>query len=180
MGLDIVEFALHLERAFDFRFLDEDAQGLATPRLVIDYLAQRLPRADHESDLTDCALAKLSAAIREELAGPLPALQPQTSLRSLIPGGRKDDPWQAIARRLGLKSLPKVGISGCCSFRVLTLGQAAEYLAHEHAHICKAGAQGWTRAEIAQVVHWHICSGFGLRRDQYTDDSRFTEDLGLA
>jgi hypothetical protein len=45
MGLDLVEFVMSIEEAFQIRFPDEDMLAITTPRRLIDYLTARLPVA---------------------------------------------------------------------------------------------------------------------------------------
>lgn len=43
MGLDSVQLVMDLEEAFGIEIPDEDAARLETPRMVLDYVAARLP-----------------------------------------------------------------------------------------------------------------------------------------
>jgi hypothetical protein len=178
MGVDIVEFVMSVEEAFDLQFRDEDLQNMRTPRELIDHIAALLPRADASVDLTELAVTKLRDAISAECDVPVECVTPASSLERLLPQKDRHLRWTGVKRQLGLKKLPRIGISGCGMGRVLTLRQAAEYVAHYYPYSVKRGA-GWSRSEIAEVVHWHMCNEFGLRRDQYTEDSRFVEDLKL-
>jgi hypothetical protein len=43
----------------------------------------------------------------------------------------------------------------------------------------KPADEGWTRGQVAEVVHGLIWDEFRIPRDQYTENSRWAEDMGI-
>ena len=189
MGLDLVEFAMDVEKAFHFRFPDEDLAELATPRLLIDYLVRNLPTAADHVCPSQRVFYRLRSALAHQLECPRSALRPDTSLLALIPKDSRDAVWQGVRQECGRASalhwprLDDPSWMDCFrSSRVGTLREATRLLAARlpgAAKLIQGHEAGWTRDEVAEVVHRMIQANFGLRRHEYTEDSRWREDLGV-
>ena len=48
MGLEVLEFVMEAEEAFEIQIPDEDMLGIASPRLLIDYVAASLSAAAND------------------------------------------------------------------------------------------------------------------------------------
>ena len=183
MGLDIVEYVLALESTFGITIPDADARRLETPRLVIDYLAGRLPLADEpvidRPCFTQRAFYRARAAAAARFAVPVKELGPAAALRPLV-GGR--DGWRALRADLGAYDWPRLHSDhwlGTHLGGVRTLGELARHLAlYDRALLRPAGAP-WTRQEIETVVLQLLERETGVEMAKYTLDSRFVKDMGL-
>src|SRR5207248_219742 len=116
MGLDIVEFVMSVENAFDLRIPDKAAQSMTTPRRLIDYLHGRLPRSSLGYCLSQRIFYQLREALSEQLSIDRTAISPGTNLLDIIP----------------------------------------------------------------EIVHALIAVELGMRRSQYTEDSRWVQDMGIS
>jgi hypothetical protein len=186
MGLDLVEFTMEIEEAFDFRFPDEDTLGITTPRRLIDYLGQHLPAATDPVCLSQRAFYRLRQALATRLRSPRNAFRPGTPLLPIIPAASRNEIWDEVCTQVGAASAsgwPRLAEPGWFDFfrraRAGTLREAALFLVARFPHVLKGDDAGWTRTQIAEVVHPLICNRFGLRRNQYTEDSRWREDMGI-
>jgi hypothetical protein len=193
MGLDLVEFVMEVEEVFEFRFDDEVVAGLRTPRLLIDYLTAHLPTAADHVCWSQRVFYRLRSAVAARFACPRSALRPDTLLLALIPADARAAFWDGVRQDCGASAArhwPRLDAPGWCDLiydlvrppRIGTLREATEYIARHvtgSVRIVKGHEAGWTRAEVAQVVHRIIQACFGLTRHQYTEDSRWDRDLGV-
>src|SRR5882724_4189019 len=186
MGLDLVEFAMEVEEVFHFQFPDEDTLGITTPRRLIDYLAQHLPAANDPVCLSQRAFYRLRQALATRLRSPRTAFRPDTPLLPLIPAAIRHEVWNEVRTEIGAddaRGWPRLAEPGWFdlfrSARAGTLREAALLLVARFPQVLKGGDAGWTRTQIAEVVHLLICNRVGLRRNQYTKDSRWREDMGI-
>ena len=101
MGLDLLEFALSVEEAFQLRFPDEDLVGITTPRRLIDYLAVRLPVATTGFCLSRRAFYLLRTSFASRIGCPHSALRPDASLLALIPAADRSAVWEGVRREIG-------------------------------------------------------------------------------
>ena len=85
MGLDVVEFLMSVEEAFQVTIPDQDAQALVTPRRLIDYLTDRLPAGQAPQCLSQRTFYTLRYLICRRLHLPQSALHPNHDLREFFP-----------------------------------------------------------------------------------------------
>lgn len=180
MGLDSVEFIMAVEEAFELHIPDEAAATIITPRILIDYLGARLPRAEHGGCLSQRAFHLARESICAELDIPRQEVRPSTPLAVLFPSEQQHR-WAAVRDALGAKQWPRIGrrrfFERALSPHVEECGALAHFLVERQPVLIKGEQHGWTRAQIAEVVHRLIRSELGVQ--QYTADSHFVEDMGV-
>jgi len=96
MGLDVIEFVMEVEEAFQFRFPDEDLGELTTPRRLIDYLTAHLPTAATHCCPSQRVFYRLRSAVAARLGCPRSALRPDTSLLTLVPSHARATTWEGV------------------------------------------------------------------------------------
>lgn len=184
MGLDTVEFVMEVESAFGITLPDGDFAGVSTVGQLIDYLARTLPRSNVEYSLVDRAFVRLKQAIADQIGMSPVSIPPEGSLRDLFPDPDRDDVWARIGEKLGAKRWPRIGkrrwFSSSSSPKCDRTSQCVRFMMDEVPYAIKEPGEGWTRKQIADVVHPLIRSNFGLSEHEYTESSRFVEDLGLS
>jgi hypothetical protein len=86
MGLDIVEFVIAAEGSFGIDIPDKDAESLETPRLLVEYLAQRLPATSRGATrcLTQRTFYRARAATARRFRVDPRSLRPQTVLSEVM------------------------------------------------------------------------------------------------
>jgi len=182
MGLDIVEFIMAVEVAFDVEIADHDAAQIRTPRDLVTHLRGRLPPApDGAPCLTQRAFYQTRRAIVRRFRRPRAALRPATALAGAIPAAGRSEHWRALGNDLAVEAWPRFPEPGWRT-DVLggprTLGDLARHLAIRNPAAVKSGA-GWTDAEIVGVVTAFIEAEFGVDMSRFTLDSSFVEDMGV-
>jgi acyl carrier protein len=184
MGLDIVEYVIALEGAFGIEIPDADAVGLETPRLLIDYLASRLPVATESPGVPYCltqrAFYRTRTAAARRFAVPPKSLRPATDLRELM--GERISEWGEFRLDLGAREWPRLQSENWwSSYRggVTTLGQLAGHLALYDTALVRPPGSPWTRTEIEALVLQLLEGETGVDISKYTLDSRFVRDMGL-
>jgi hypothetical protein len=188
MGLDVIEFMMAVEDAFQFRFSDEECVDLTTPRRLIDFLTANLPTAAQYVCPSQRIFYRLRTSLTKRLGCSRSTFHPNTSLLCLIPSAMKKTVWQEVRQDLGPTGMPhwpRLDSPGWFDWfrtaRIDTLREATVWLA---AHtpgawkIVQGHEAGWTRDQVAEAVHRLIEENFGIQRPHYTEDSRWTEDMG--
>jgi len=182
MGLDIVEFIMAVEAAFDLEIADADAEGLRTPRDVITHLRGRLPDAPGGAPcLTQQAFYRTRRAVVTRFGRRRGALRPATALAGVIPAAARAEHWRALRADLDVEAWPRFPEPAWRSDLLggpRTLGDLAGHLATHSPAAVKAGG-GWTDAEIERVVVALVEAEFGVDMAKFTLDSRFVDDMGV-
>lgn len=186
MGLDLLEFTMEVEEAFELRFADDDLPGITTPRRLIDYLVSLLHAPADPVCLSQRTFYRLRRAVAARLHCGARDLRPDTSLPEIIQADGRGVLWEEVRGELGLTTAtawPRLAATGWFDAfrrrRVSTLREATQMVVAQTPRRLKPPGKQWTRDEIAEVVHALICNRFGLRRDQYTEDSSWREDMGV-
>jgi hypothetical protein len=182
MGLDIVEFVIAVEGALDIDIPNKDAERLETPRMLIDYLCQRLD-ATHAGDvncLSQRAFYRARRATAERFGVERHSLRPETAFADVM--GSRTSEWKALRADIGSTEWQRLksdnwftsGLGG-----VSTLGELAQYLgAYDVAAVRNPDAP-WTREEVQAVVQSLLERELGIDMSRYTLDSQFVRDMGL-
>jgi acyl carrier protein len=185
MGLDLVDFVLEIEEAFELRFPDEDAATITTPRRLIDSLMERLP-AGEPICLSQRACYRLRHAVAARLQCAARSVGLDTPLLALVPAAQRTAFWEEVRHDLGApkaRAWPRLAEAGWFDLfrrtRIGTLREAAQQLALRMPCRVMNPGDGWTRSQVANIVHALICDRFGIRRSDYTEDSRWREDMGV-
>ena len=179
MGLDIVEFVMEVEEAFDVRFPDRDLEWITTPRILIDYLHRRMGYG-----AASCPTQRAFYAVRRELRNQLGNaslnVRPGTPLVDVLPEPERRRTWAQVGQRLGVRGWPRAGpgtwLSNLFVRRVQTVGDAARYAAGYLTVRNNPPDRVWSGCEIHCVVDRIIREHFAV--SDYSLDDRFVEDFG--
>ena len=182
MGLDIVEFVIAVEGALDINIPDKDAERLETPRMLIDYLCQRLAATERGevNCLSQRAFYRARRATAERFGVERSSLRPETVLADVI-GSRRSE-WKALCADVGSTEWPRLksdnwltsGFGG-----VSTLGELAQHLGAYDVTAMRNPDAPWTQKEIQAVVLSLLERELGVDMSRYTLDSQFVRDMGL-
>jgi acyl carrier protein len=182
MGLDIVEFVIAVEGALDIAIPDKDAERLETPRMLIDYLAQRLDATGQGevNCLSQHSFYRARRAAAKRFGIENLSLHPQTLLSDIM--GSRQSEWEALRDDVGSTEWPKLksdnwftsGLGG-----VTTLGELAQHLAAYDVAAMRDPHTPWSRKEIQAVVISLLETDLGIDMNSYTLDSQFVRDMGL-
>ncbi|MBK9219189.1 MAG: hypothetical protein IPL70_12650 [Uliginosibacterium sp.] len=121
MGLDGVELLMATEEEFGIGIPDHDAENLTTPRLLAEYVAQRL--GDHMQlnephCRTQALFYWLRANLVEQLGLARRAIRPDTALNELLSGDLRGQ-WQTLRRSAVFRSLPALRAPAYAAYAVL-------------------------------------------------------------
>ena len=102
MGLDLVEYVLAVEDAFEIAIPDADAARLATPAQLIDYLCRRLGETADGPPLLQTAFYRVRVVLAEEVGVPRSRIRPGT-VRAELTVRPEPEVWDVVARRVGVE-----------------------------------------------------------------------------
>ncbi len=183
MGLDGIEFIMAIEEALCLHIPDADATQLATPGMLIDYLATRLPTRNEEACLSQRAFYKVRAALVDRLEVPRTTVLTGSRLDDLFPEPGRASKWLEVQAIVGAKTWPAIGreswFPDAARPKVERVGELAMFLLEREPTALREATEGWTRAQIAEVVHRIIDRELGIPRHKYTEDSTFIRDMGV-
>jgi hypothetical protein len=182
MGLDIVEFVIAVEGALDIHIPDKDAERLETPRMLIDYLSQRLDATGQGevNCLSQRAFYRARRATEERFGVEHRSLRPEAVLADVM-GSRKSE-WKMLRADIGSTEWPRLKSDSWFTSRlggVSTLGELAQHLAAYDVAAMRIPDAPWTRKEIRAVVLSLLERELGVDMSRYTLDSQFVRDMGL-
>ncbi len=182
MGLDIVEFVMGVEEAFEIRIPDVAAERITTPRKLIDYVHSQLFRSHESRCLSQRAFYFVRQALSERLNLSGTRLRPHSELLAYLPQNCARETWAEVGQRLGITRWPSLWGVGLAAWlfpcnRVRTLGDAAQQLATFTPTALKRSGEGWSWHEVRTVVDGLMRHHFAVR--DYSLDDHFTYDLGL-
>jgi acyl carrier protein len=108
MGLDTVEFVMAVEDKFQISIPDDDAQNIATPRELIDYLYARLDdgRARDRGCMSQRAFYRLRRAAMAELHLKREQIRPSARWAELLPADALPLAWQQLRVAVGVAAWP--------------------------------------------------------------------------
>jgi hypothetical protein len=185
MGLDLLEYVIAIEEAFEIDIPDADAVHLETPAKLVDYLCARLGESADGPPLTQTAFYWLRRAIADELGVPRHAIRPGDTIGELTERP-ENDVWNAVARRLEIdaKFLTHSPIAKWFARLVRapgrTIGDLARQLAMLHPSTFKRADGGWTRAQITEVALRLVEYETGMPVGTANLHSSFIRDLGMG
>jgi hypothetical protein len=178
VGLDGVEFVLAAEEAFGISIPDDVAAYLLTPRHVVDYVGTRLPAGDSTACFSQRAFYRLRRAAVKAYQIPRRGVFPDTPWDEILPErGPFHSSWWLLQAAVGVPDWPRQHFLGFRLPGARTVGDTAEYLAQRTPHLFKDDVEGWSRAEIEQIVKSLIGTELGIANFNW-DDS-FVRDLGV-
>ena len=173
MGLDLLEFTLAVEDSFGIFIPDEDAVGLATPGLLIEYLKGRLEPDASPACLSQRAFYSLRSAAMAVLERPREGIRPESTWHSLLDPKHTQRQWDLIGAAVGAKPWPR--LPGFFGKEAATIGATALFLATRAPHALKRAKDGWSQKEIATIIDALMGQELGVKEYALTD--RFVQDL---
>jgi hypothetical protein len=185
MGLDIVEYVMAVEEAFEIDIPHSDAVNLETPAKLIDYLCARLCTAADGPALVQTAFYWLRRAVADELAIARNRIRPDSTIGELT-DRPENDVWKAVALRLEID--PKV-LTHAPAERWLarlvrapgrTIGALASQIAMMHPSAVKREREGWTRAQVTEVALRLVEHETGVSVGPGQFHLTFVRDLGMG
>lgn len=185
MGLDLVEYVMAVEEAFELDIPDADAERLDTPAKLIDYLCARLGESRDGPPLVQTAFYWLRRALAEELSVARSAIRPATTVRELTKRP-EDDVWRAVAGRVAVHprflthSPAARWLAKLVRASGRSVGELATQLAMSHPAAFKREGEGWTRAQITEVALRLLEHETGLSLDSSHVHASFVRDLGMG
>ncbi len=185
MGLDLVEYVIAVEEAFELDIPDADAVRLDTPAMLVDYLCARLGESADGPPLVQTAFYWLRKALADELAVSRSLIRPVTTISELTDRA-ENDVWRAVASRLEVnpKFLTHAPVAKWLAKLVRapgrTIGDLATQLAMLHPSAFKRDAEGWTRAQITEVALRLVAYETGIAVGPTHLHASFIRDLGMG
>ena len=185
MGLDLVEYVIAIEEAFEIDIPDADAVHLETPAKLIDYLCDRLGESADGPPLVQTAFYWLRKGLAEELALPRGRIRPDSVISELT-DRPENDVWRAVAARLEVnpKFLTHSPVVKWLAKLVRgpgrSVGDLAKQLAMQHPSAFKREGEGWTRAQITDVALQLLEYETGIAIGVAQLHASFVRDLGMG
>jgi hypothetical protein len=181
MSLDMAEFVLNIEEAFELRIPDRDAERLHSPRNLIDYLHSRLPRSTQSHCLSLRAFFAIRGECRQRWHIPRSQIRPSALLLSVLPQKDPHEAWAKIGQSLKITNWPRIRDPAWGRWwfrhqRVDTFADAARYLLRNAPGKFKPEGEGWAWIEVRQIVGAQLRHHFAINNYEL-DDS--WEVLGL-
>jgi len=178
MGLDAVAFVIAVEDAFGLAIPDADAERMATPRAVADYVEARLPGGQQSACHSQQAFYLLRIAVGISHGVPRASVTPSAQWRDLLGKDGFRRKWQRVGKTVGVSDWPSASLLGYVPPPSRTVGATAEYLARRATSSIKGVGSGWTRAEIESVIANLMEDELGVTTFGW--DDRFAEDLRIS
>ncbi|HUR54030.1 MAG TPA: acyl carrier protein [Gemmataceae bacterium] len=146
MGLDIVEFVMNVEETFDIRIPDRDAERIRTPRMLIDYIAARVPPSP--VGRWGCGTQRAFYAIRRAL-GKRHDLRPCDTLPR--------EAWAYIGTALKYRRWERfdstvMGVWFGLPSEPANAGAGARELAARAPHTFRDPGEGWAGGDVEMTV----------------------------
>jgi hypothetical protein len=185
MGLDLVEYVIAIENAFEIAIPHADVARLTTPAQLIEYLCARLGESADGPPLVQTAFYRLRASLAEELGLPRASIVPATVLADLT-ARSPEHVWAALAARLGIERKllthsPAAQMLGkLFPTEPRSIGALAEQLAMLRPAAVKGRGTGWTRAQVTEVVLRLLEHEIGVQVTPHQLHLTFVGDLGMG
>src|SRR2546430_2048787 len=98
MGLDIVEFVMAVEEAFDIAIPDDEAEQATTPGKLADLVMKKVGATDRSTCLSSRAFYLLRRYTVNELKIPRKYLRPDTPLGAIVPKQSRKGSWEKLKK----------------------------------------------------------------------------------
>lgn len=184
MGLAIIEFLIAVEDALGVRIPEGDAEAIATPRLLVNFLHGQLPQSHENRCLSQRAFYRIRGALVDRFGLDPKALRPDTEVQRMLPEAISKRHWAEIGVAVGIpkRNWPRIRGGGWFARNFLdrqprTLGDAARQVASASPRALKQPGEGWAWNEIATVVDRCLRDWTGI--EDYSWDDRFIEELRM-
>lgn len=185
MGLDLIEYVITVEDAFEIAIPDADAVHLDTPAKLIDYLCAHLGESPDGPPLVQTAFYRLRTTLIHELGVGRDQIRPETTLAELTDRS-ESEVWKAVAERLEVPSKVLTHAPMALWLAKLvrapgrTIGDLAEQMAMLRPAALKPSASPWTRAQVTEVVLRLLEHETGLTVGPSRLNASFIRDLGMG
>jgi hypothetical protein len=177
MGLDIVEFALAVEEAFDVDLDRATWSRISSPRDLIAHLNAVLSLSA-ASCTTQQAFYSVRRGIVRTWNLPRTAVGPSTPWTALIPPDGARPQWRALGENVTTGYWPQRWILGGPRADHATVGALATFLATTQPARIKRRPATWTASEIESIVRRVMLELLGL--EHVSLDASFSRDLGIC
>jgi acyl carrier protein len=108
MGLDGVELIMALEEGFGISLPDSEVIHLVTPKLVGDFIFDKLQKTDEKACQSQRAFYLLRKASMDIFGAPRNSIKPDTHLIELIPEKNATLAWKNLREAVRARSWPKL------------------------------------------------------------------------
>ena len=176
LGLDSVEFLMAIEDAFGITIPNTDAEQLATPRLLADYLEGRL--GGHNASVacrTQRAFYRVRSAVVRAHRVPREVLQPSTPWADVLPRRGFRNEWRRMKHVVGVPAWPGTSLFGRSPASAGTLGDTARFLATNAPAALMRPDEDWSRPEIERLIKELLETDLGIR--SFSWNASFAQDL---
>jgi len=177
VGLDLVEFTLAVEDAFQIAIPDEDAERILTPGQVVDYVVARLGEAEDRVCLEQRAFYRLRRAAMRVFQVTRHRVHPSTPWVELLPARYFRRNWHLLHEATGTPQWPRLSLFGRVRKNATTVGDVAQYLA-TYAPAALREAKGLRRPDIEKTIARLMEDQFGIT--SFGWDQQFVRDLKLS
>lgn len=183
MGLDIVEYVMAVEDAFEIRLPDDRLSAVRSPRDFAALVADFVPPADAGPCLSQRAFYRLRRAMMNRTDLPRRAIRLESVLVDLLPAASATELWAAICAELQLpKPLTLRSRHGVLAFlgaRPTRFGDAVqEFVARYPSRLLGVG-EGWTASQIQTVLADLLSHEQGIAPGSYSLDASYVQDLRM-
>jgi len=183
MGLDIVEYIMAVEDAFEIALPDDRLSTVGTPRDLAALVAEFVTVVDSGPCLSQRAFYRLRQAMQTQIRLPRPVIRPESVLVDLLPTAGTEERWRAISAELDLqKPLGLRGRDGFVAFlggRPTTVGDAVNELMMRYPRRLLQAGDGWTTSQIHAVLAQLLDREQGIAPGTYSLDARYVQDLQM-
>lgn len=178
MGLGGVELVIAIEETFGITISDADAEGLVTPRILIDYVISAVGSAPKARPcLSQRAFHRVRMSLVHSTGVRSRDISLNTKIRKLFPKSMRVDNWQSFREVSGLADLPNLRFGRGVIFAPTTVnclvGQEVTRMAEE-----LNDKSDWSDDEVRSVVMMIISEQLGVKK--FSDGDEFVRDLGLG
>jgi hypothetical protein len=171
VGLEGVEFVLEVEKSFRVEVARDDTSEWQTPRDVVNYFLNRVPKRADNRCVTQETFFRLRRGFRKRPAVSAKEVKPDTRLKDLINKEEWPSVWRALRQLVGTPEWPDT-ISWPGSFRggPDTLRELTMHVAMESARPSRSQTPVWTRDQVALEVRKAIHRTTGKLAFRMSDD----------
>lgn len=183
MGLDLVELIIRIEETFSIRIPDRVASKLTTPRKVTDFILTQVEESKAPLPcLSQKAFYLLRHAFIQHLVIPRQQFQVKITLREIVLGESRDEVWKDIGFSIGAKKWPTMSHPKWLGFirpRVQNVRELVEHLVTNEPLVVKGEEVAWSREQVWDVLRRVIVDEVAVTETDFTEDSRFVDDMHL-
>jgi hypothetical protein len=176
VGLDIVEFVMGVEEAFQIAIPDHEAERILTPNQLVDYVLARVEGPGSPVCLEQRAFYRLRRGAIQAFGATRAGVRPESSWEALLPPYQRRHNWRLLRLACGLAPWPRLRLFDRWPSGQETVGGTARWLG-SHAAGALKGGDGWTRDEAKATIRVLMERQFGLT--DFDWDAEFVKDLGL-